>query len=67
MLHQPFFGFDRAAFRLQGDAVAGHRLGNGIVERPAADQPAAQVAIGEDALHAVLRIADRDQTQPGTT
>ncbi|VDA70344.1 Anaerobic nitric oxide reductase transcription regulator NorR [Klebsiella pneumoniae] len=59
VFHQPLFGFHRAAIRLQRYAVAGHRPSDAIVERTASNQPAAQVAVGENALHAVGFIADR--------
>lgn len=66
VFHQPLFGFHRAAFRLQRYAVAGHRPSDAIVERTASNQPAAQVAVGENALHAVGFIADRHQAEPGS-
>lgn len=66
VFHQPLFGFHRAAFRLQRYAVAGHRPSDAIVERTASNQPAAQVAVGENALHAVGFIADRHRAEPGS-
>lgn len=66
VFHQPLFGFHRAAIRLQRYAVAGHRPGDAIVERTASNQPAAQVAVGENALHAVGFIADRHQAESGS-
>lgn len=66
VFHQPLFGFHRAAIRLQRYAVAGHRPSDAIVERTASNQPAAQVAVGENALHAVGFIADRHQAESGS-
>ncbi len=66
VFHQPLFGFHRAAIRLQRYAVAGHRPSDTIVERTASNQPAAQVAVGENALHAVGFIADRHQAESGS-
>lgn len=66
VFHQSLFGFHRAAIRLQRYAIAGHRPSDAIVERTASNQPAAQVAVGENALHAVGFIADRHQAEPGS-
>ncbi len=64
VFHQSLFGFHRAAIRLQRYAIAGHRPSDAIVERTASNQPAAQVAVGENALHAVGFIADRHRPSP---
>lgn len=66
VFHQSLFGFHRAAIRLQRYAIAGHRPSDAIVERTASNQPAAQVAVGENALHAVGFIADRHQAESGS-
>lgn len=64
-LHQHLFGFNGAALGIQRQSALGHCFGYPRLQLAAAHQPAAQVAVGEDALHLAVIVAYRNQPQPG--
>ncbi|EHC46532.1 Nitrogen regulation protein NR1 [Salmonella enterica subsp. enterica serovar Give str. S5-487] len=64
--HQDLFGVNGAALRLERNTVGRHGFAYRRGERAAAHQPATQVAVGKDAFHNMLLIANRHQPQSGT-